>query len=165
MLDHTALVNQVRENSERLGYTVYTENQNGFRLRGRAVILAGKPDLIAVKGSDAVIIDAKTGKLSPAHRAQVMVYQYAIPKALERYHGAQFSGQVVYPDGQVGIPVSAVDEKFVDNLAALIRRLAAETPARRVPSAEECRWCGITKEDCPDRVEGELKVAGELKEE
>ena len=69
MLDHTALVNQARESREKLGYTVFTEGQNSFRLRGRAATLAGKPDLIAVKGQDVVIIDAKTGKPSPSHPA------------------------------------------------------------------------------------------------
>ena len=62
MLDHTALVNTERESREKLGYEVFTENQNSFRLRGRSATVAGKPDLIAVKGGDAVIIDAKTGK-------------------------------------------------------------------------------------------------------
>ena len=40
---------------------------------------------------------------------------------------------------------------------SLIRRPAAETPARRVPSAGECRWCDITAEDCSERVEGEAR--------
>ena len=160
MLDHTALVNRERERSERLGYTVYTEGQNSFRLRGRSATVAGKPDLIALKGQHAVIIDAKTGKSSPAHAAQVMVYQYAVPKALEQYHGVEFSGRVVYPDGQVGIPVSAVGEKFTERLGSLIRRLAAETPARRVPSAQECAFCDITKADCPERVVGEARGGG-----
>ena len=34
MLDHTALVNEARESREKLGYMVYTEDQNSFRLRG-----------------------------------------------------------------------------------------------------------------------------------
>ena len=86
-----------------------------------------------------------------------MVYQYAVPKALEQYHGVEFSGRVVYPDGQVGIPVSAVGQKFTERLGSLIRILAAETPARRVPSAQECAFCDITKADCPDRVVGEAR--------
>ena len=155
MLEHTALVNQARESREKLGYEVFTENQNSFRLRGRSATVAGKPDLIAVKGQDAVIIDAKTGKPSAAHSAQVMVYQYAVPKSLEQYRGMEFRGHVVYPDAQVGIPVSAVDEKFTERLGSLIRRLASETPARRVPSAQECRFCDITAGDCPERVERE----------
>ena len=155
MLDHTALVNRERENKERLGFTVYTEAQNAFRLRGRSATVAGKPDLIALKGQQAVIIDAKTGKSSPAHIAQVLIYQYADPKALEQYRGVDFSGRVVYPDGQVGIPVSAVHEQFILNLGGLIRRLAGETAARRIPSAQECAFCDITKADCPERVVGE----------
>ena len=155
MLEHTALVNQARESREKLGYTVYTEAQNAFRLRGKFATLAGKPDLIAVKGQDVVIIDAKTGKPSPAHSAQVMIYQYAVPKALDRYRGMEFRGHVIYPDANVQIPASGIDGKFVERLGALIRRLAAETPARKVPSTQECRWCDITKADCPERVERE----------
>ena len=158
MLDHTALVNRERESREKLGYTVYTEGQNSFRLRGRNATLAGKPDLIAVKGGDRVLIDAKTGKPSPSHTAQVLIYQYAVPLALREYQGTQFRGHVVYPDAHVGIPASGMDNKFVDSLAGLIRRLAAETPARRVPSAQECRFCDITKEDCADRMITELPV-------
>ena len=117
MLDHTALVNETRESHEGWGYMVYTENQNSFRLRGRRATLAGKPDLIAVKGNRAVVIDAKTGKPSPAHAAQVKIYQYAVPKALEQYRGTESQGHVVYPDGKhVGVPASGVDQEFVERL-------------------------------------------------
>ena len=152
-MDHTTLVNEARESREKLGYEVFTENQNSFRLRGATATLAGKPDIVAVKGNDCVIIDAKTGKTNPAHTAQVMLYQYSVPRALERYKGLDFRGHVIYPDRNVQIPASGVDAKFVERLGSLIRRLADETPARRVPSAQECRWCDITKADCPERVE------------
>ena len=46
MLEHTALLNREREIRESMGYTVYVENQNSFRLRGRQATLGGKPDLI-----------------------------------------------------------------------------------------------------------------------
>ena len=59
------------------------------------------------------------------------------------------------------IPVSGLDRQFIDRLGALIRRLADETPARRVPSASECRWCDITAADCPERVEDEAREEGE----
>ena len=160
MLDHTALLNRERESWEKTGYSVYTEGQNAFRLRGRHATLAGRPDLIAVKGSDKVIIDAKTGKPGPAHAIQVITYMYAVPRALEQYRGMEFKGHVVYPESQAGFPVSAVDEKFILNLGTLITRLAAETPARRVPSAQECQWCDITAEDCPERVNVEPQNEG-----
>ena len=34
MMDHTALVTEARESREHLGYEVFTEDQNSFRLRG-----------------------------------------------------------------------------------------------------------------------------------
>ena len=131
-----------------------TENQNSFTLRGATATLAGRPDLIAIKGRDAVIIDAKTGRASPHHAVQVLTYMYAVPRAVERYRGMEFRGHVIYPDSNVTVPASGVDGKFIDRLGALIRRLADETPARRIPSAHECRWCDITVADCPGRVEG-----------
>ena len=154
MMDHTGLVNEARTSREKLGYEVFTEDQNFFTLRGKSATLAGKPDLIAVKGNDLVIVDAKTGRPNPAHSAQVMIYQYAVPRALEQYRGMEFRGHVIYPNGKnVGIPASGVDRKFIDRLGSLIRRLADENPARKVPSASECRWCDIAVADCPERVE------------
>ena len=38
-------------------------------------------------------------------------------------------------------------------MGALIRRLAADPPARRVPSATECRFCDIGKDDCLVRID------------
>ena len=160
MLNHTALVNRERESRERLGYVVHMEGQNSFRLRGRSATVAGKPDLIAVKGNNSVIIDAKTGRPDPSHAVQVMTYMYAVPLALEQYRGIRFQGQVIYPDAQVGIPASGLDQKFIEHLGSLIRRLASETPARKVPSAQECRFCDITAADCPERVEEEAQREG-----
>ena len=50
-----------------------------------------------------------------------------------------------------------MDSRFVENLASLIRRLASETLARRVSSGSECRFCDITADDCPDRIDGEIR--------
>ena len=158
MLKHTALVNREQERLEKLGYTVYVENQNSFRLRGQQATLAGKPDLIAVKNTDAVIIDAKTGKPNPSHTTQVMIYQYAVPRALTQFQGIEFTGQVVYPDANVTVPASSTDSEFVRNLGALIQRLANDTPARTVPSSAECRFCDITSADCPERVEQQMEA-------
>ena len=109
-----------------------------------------------------MVIDAKTGKPSPAHSAQVMVYQYTVPRALEQYRGLEFPGHVSYPDGNVQILASGVDAKFVDRLGALIRVLADEASARRVPSTGECRWCDITVEDCSERMEWEGSKEGAM---
>ena len=153
MLEHTALVNRERDSLERIGYDVYTENQNLFRLRGATATIAGKPDLIAEKHHEILISDAKTGRPSPSHAAQVRIYQYAVPKTLLQFDGKPARGQVRYPNSYVGSPASAVSPEFIGNMGALIRRLAADDPARRIPSAAECQFCDITKENCPVRVD------------
>ena len=152
MLAHTALLNQRRANWEVGGYDVDVEAQNRFELRGRTATLAGRPDIIAHRENDAVIVDAKTGNDSPSHTVQVMIYLYAVPKALRRYRDRKLNGQVTYQDHTVRVPAGAVDEKFIQNLGALIRRLSADEPARRVPSPQECRFCDITAAECPQRV-------------
>ncbi len=60
---------------------------------------------------------------------------YALPRALERYQGLSIVGQVAYPDHVVDIPTDAVEGRLVENLGGLMRRLASEIPARRVPPA------------------------------
>ena len=155
LMEHTARAVEVREQWEADCYRVFTEGQNAFALRGQSATLGGKPDLVAVKDGEGVIIDIKTGQPYPSHAAQVMLYMYAVPKALGRHGGIAFTGSVVYPDHSVEIPASAVDAGFVENMGRLVRRLAAGSPARRVPSASECRYCPITGADCPERMDGD----------
>ena len=152
-VEHTELVRQVRAQLEAEDKTVFAENQNSFVLRGATAALGGKPDLIATSEDKGIIIDVKTGKSSPAHHVQVMVYMYAVPRVLRQYHGVSFAGKVVYKDNEVSIPSSAVSQAFIENLSNLIRRLGSETSARKVPNLAECGFCDITKADCPERVE------------
>ena len=105
--------------------------------------------------------DAKTGRPSPSHHIQVMVYMYAVPRSLGQYKGVIFDGKVVYQDHEVNIPSTAVDEPFVENLTQLIRRVSAQAPARKVASAMECAFCNITKADCPERAAGDVMEQGE----
>ena len=160
-INHTALLNRIHGDLENEGKTVFTENQNHFSLRGPSATLGGKPDLITTSGSKGIIYDAKTGKPSPSHHIQLMVYMYAIPKALKQYNGVEFEGKVVYEDQEVVIPSAAIDKTFVDNLGQLIRRVSSATPARKVPSAVECGFCNLTKEDCPERAAGDVMEVGE----
>ena len=155
LLNHTALVNERIRNWEVGGYDVDVEAQNRFELRGKTATLAGRPDIIPHREDEAVIVDAKTGQESPSHAVQVMIYLYAVPRALERYKNAKIRGQVTYRDHTVRVPPDAVDDAFIENLGALIRRLSADEPARRVPSRQECRFCDIAAANCPARVDAQ----------
>ena len=164
LLNHTALLNEQRERWEQQGYSVLTEGQNSFNLRCISAVLAGKPDLVAKRRDQITVIDAKTGRPSPAHTAQVLIYMYALPLAMERYKGLSIADQVAYPDHAVDIPADAVDGRFVENLSALIRRLASQMPARRVPSPGECRFCEITPAECPDMADDGSQEEGTTSE-
>ena len=152
---HTALLDRSRRQWNDRRFSTFTEGQNYFRLCGQVATLAGKPDLIAINGARAVIADAKTGQTNPRDHAQVMLYMYAVPRALPQHAGRVFDGLVVYPDHEVQIPAEAVDDAFIDSVSGLVRRLAAEEPPRRVPSGAECRFCDITLADCPERISGD----------
>lgn len=92
MLEHIDLVNRKKESLERIGYDVYTENQNLFRFRGNTATIAGKPYLIGEKHNEILISDAKTGHSSPSNQAQVRLYQYAILKVLRQFQGKDARG-------------------------------------------------------------------------
>ena len=153
MLDHTALLKERITNREVGGFDVDVEAQNRFELRGKSATLAGRPDLVARRDDEAVIVDAKTGQENPGHVVQVMIYLYAIPRVLERYRTLKLRGQATYLDHTVRIPAEVVDDQFIQSLGTLIRRLAADKPPTRVPSRQECRFCDISAADCPERVD------------
>ena len=153
LLHLTALLNEQKAQWTASGHDVLVEGQNTFRLRGQSATLSGKPDLMVVRDNDALIIDVKTGKEQPWHAVQVMIYQYAIPRALPQYKGMRMAGEVVYPTRTVKVPMGALPGQFIEDLGAHIRRLAADKPAQRVPSPQECRFCDISAADCPERVE------------
>ena len=151
-MNHGALLNQLQDQLQSEGKAVFLESQNSFVLRGATASLGGKPDLIALSGNSGTIYDVKTGAPHVSHHIQVMVYQYAIPRALPQYKGITFDGKVVYPDHTVDIPSTAIDEAFIRNLSGLIKRVGSGAPALKVPSSKECQFCDITPADCPERV-------------
>ena len=104
-------------------------------------------------GDDVLIVDIKTGQDRPSHTAQLVIYMYALPKAMPEYRDAKFSGEIVYNDHTHRVP-----KGFIQNLGSLIRRIAAPEPPVRVPSAHECRFCDITLEDCTEANGNRLRA-------
>ena len=93
MLNHTALLNKRKANWKHGGFDVNIEGQNSFQLQGRSATLAGQPDLITQRDGQAVIVDVKNGEDSASHVVQVMIYLYAIPRALERFRTLKLRGR------------------------------------------------------------------------
>jgi hypothetical protein len=154
-MEHTALVKETVEKLEPLGYTVSTERQNWFELPGPAtgIVLTGRPDIIATKGTSGLIVDAKTGQTKTADWVQVLIYMWAVPIVFSRHRGVTFEGRVVYKDGKKAkIQASELDDTFKERLFALIRKIGSPEPCKKVPSFSECRFCKIAQSECPERV-------------
>jgi CRISPR/Cas system-associated exonuclease Cas4 (RecB family) len=151
-IQHTTLLMQVRDKLRDEGNFIQMERQNEFRLRGSVGVLAGRPDLIAMNEREAWVIDVKTKSMTATHRAQVLLYMWALPKALPQYRGVRFDGRLICPAGELHIPAAEVDAPFVRRVREVLHRVCGSDPPPAAPSFGGCRYCEITEKDCPVRV-------------
>ncbi len=156
-MDHSAMLRKTAADHEKEGYEVRTEGQNMFALKGKAGTLSGKPDVVAVKDLAGWVVDTKTGSPKASDRVQVMIYMWALPKAIPAFKDVTFHGKVVYKTGYSIITPEEVDTLFIKMVSDLMKQICAEDEPRKAPSFSECQHCPITVEDCPDRA-GAVKV-------
>ena len=153
-IEHTELLRLCTEEYEQRGFTVTVERQNDFRLNRDWVTISGRPDLVASRDDEAVIVDVKAAKPNPSHEIQVMLYTAWLPLADRRHREVKLSGQVYYGEHDgIDIPATKIDKRFKEITAGLITRLTSKTPARKAPSPGECRFCPISSLYCPERRE------------
>ena len=55
------------------------KRQNDFRLQVAGATISGRPDIVAWRDDEAVIVDAKAAKPNPSHEIQVMLYMTWLP--------------------------------------------------------------------------------------
>jgi hypothetical protein len=152
-INHTALLHEIRDDLVGNGYTVSIEAQNYFEVVGQTARLAGRPDIIAFRDDETLVIDGKTGNTSAAHNAQVLIYMWSLPRAQPKYKGKKFSGMLIYKSGETkSIAANRLDSAFIKDLGNLMGRVTATEPPLKTPSLSECGYCPITDEDCADRV-------------
>jgi CRISPR/Cas system-associated exonuclease Cas4 (RecB family) len=153
-VDHGEMVRECCRRLTADGYEVLREEQNSFKLVGQSgAVLSGKPDIVAMREQEVRVIDCKTGTPRNSDQHQVMLYLYALPLADSSYRGKAIQGEVVYRADAATVPASAVDETFKQQLARTLQLITTDEPPDRVPSYGECRFCDISRKDCPDRVD------------
>lgn len=151
-IKHTKLLQKQRDELKEEGYAVSVEDQNSFTWRGQSAKLAGTPDLIGILSDECLIVDVKSGAPLASHEVQILLYMWAVPKELKRYAGLKTRGLLVYENEHKFINAERLTASFINDAAQLIRKLAdAKTPAHKVPSARECKFCAINNKDCPER--------------
>lgn len=163
---HTQLLHKRRDKLAKEGYIVKVEGQNKFKLKcPKGVIVSGKADIVAIEEVEDeqiaglmhkcyVVEDCKTGKPLNSHLVQVMMYMMFIPSCLPEYENVKLDGNVVYAvDDVVPISWTDIDSNLKEWVWSIIKKIGGSEPCRKVPCEDECRYCDIPKEDCPERIE------------
>jgi len=151
--DHAELVRTRRVALEAQGFTVYTEEQNSFTLIGATGIeVSGKPDIVAIKGTQTYVEDCKTGTPRHCDHLQVLVYMLSLPHVEGHCKGRRLEGRIVYKNTIVDVPSSRVDDDLRELFRKTVLTIGWPEPAKKVPSWGECRYCDISQADCPQRI-------------
>lgn len=151
---HNELMAKRRRELERQGYTVTVEQANDFKIEGDHAVLAGKPDIVATKDRQALVVDGKTGRQRESDIWQVLIYLWALPKKRPELATMDLEGEVQYARGDERISVTPGDltTDRMERLVHVIKTVSAATPPARVPSRYECQRCNVGPRDCPQRV-------------
>lgn len=150
--DHNILMARRRKQLEADGWTCSVEEANSFKLTGQSAVVAGKPDLVAVKGDRVLVVDGKTGREKDADAWQVLLYLFAIPKSRQDLP-ADLEGEVFYKSGTtLTLTPDQLDEKTMAHIVATIKTIASDVAPPRAPRRDECKFCNIGPQDCPQRI-------------
>lgn len=155
-IEHTTLLNRTREQFEEQGYAVFSEDTNKFKVTSKSgrVTIGGTPDLIAI-GDRPLIVEVKSGKEQDYHKAQLLMYMHYVPLASNLpYRDLTFDGVLVYNNKIEHVPATDLND-FRPHLKELLGYVVREKPATKIPSWKNCRFCKLTSEDCPEKIEEE----------
>jgi len=153
---HGEMVRNRAEELRQQGYAVTVEDQNKFTLNGRSCTLQGKPDIVAVKEDDIVVVDCKSGKQRDSDHFQVLIYMMVLPLTHPACIDRPVRGELQYVGDR--LEIGCLPKKQREMIIATIDRIASSTPAPIAPSFQECRFCDLTKTDCSKRVEHNTPV-------
>ncbi len=160
--DHADVVRAVVAKLVAEGWTVTVEGQNKFQVKGEYGLLSGKPDIVAVRpiegniGTQARIIDVKTGQHKAKDRAQVTSYLAAMPRQRPELREVDdLAGAVYYikvkADGSFDLDTLeifdvAIKESMIARVWREARLATSDAEPEATPSPEECKFCDIV--DC-----------------
>lgn len=146
------------------GWVVRIEDAVKFELRGNLVIVAGKPDILAIKEDEKRIRveDPKTGKKYLKHWYQNAIYMRWIRKVLgARYSTYSVEGALLYYDIEDGVPrlteriemtLEEITPTVMQCIVGELQSVGMNIPPEKTPSELECLYCDIPRSECPERV-------------
>ena len=147
-INHTKMLTELKEKLIGEKYKPIIEQGIRYKFPNSNIIISGKPDCITEKENEVTIYDCKTGNKKSSDQVQVMIYMYLLSK--NESHKKQSRGIVMYKDKKIEIP--KLPEDFEENFNFFVGILSSPKPPTKNPGAD-CRFCSITKNDCPKRVD------------
>lgn len=162
VVEHNKCLDELCSECGAQSLSYFKESQNSFTARRGGMTIGGKPDLIVLESDKSyTVYDVKTGQPKASDVIQVMLYMSFLPYSTSGiYKDKVINGCVVYKGQEkTAIPSQALDGSFRDQIAHFLNILDSSDGPKKVPSYVECRYCDITKEDCPERIAAE--VAGQ----
>jgi hypothetical protein len=152
--EHSQMVAELAAALRVDGYKVSVEDENFFKVQSKnGATLSGKSDLVAGRDGHVIVIDCKTGQRRASDEQQVLIYMRMLPLYFPQYQGLVITGRVQYRDGQVDLGPEKLDTQFETNLRHIMECVTGAAVPVRTPSLQECRYCNLTQNDCPDRME------------
>lgn len=157
-IKHGRLLDRRVEELKAEGYKVYVEDENSFKIVGqdnKTATVAGKADIVAIKGEQVIVEDCKTGKKKDADLIQVLAYMMLLPLRGGPSHcrGKTLRGRLIYGEEIIDVPSSLLDQDFKDSFRKMVEISSGKQTARKSPSERECKYCKISRDYCPERVE------------
>ncbi len=147
-IDHTKLLTELQRELIKAGYNPVVEQPIKHKILDTDMVVSGKIDCIVEKEDEVVVYDCKTGKERSSDQAQVMIYIYFLSK--NEVYKKPIKGIVMYKDKKVEI--SNLPENFEENFNFFVEVLSStDSPPKN--AGESCRFCSITKTDCPERID------------
>ena len=146
-INHTKKLTQVKEDLIKNKKAPIIEQTIKYNIPNSDAVICGKPDCIVENENTILVYDCKTGKERESDKIQVMLYMYILSK---KFTTKQIKGLISYNDREVEI--SNLPENFEENFNYFVNILISKDFPLKNPGMD-CRFCDITKEDCPERVD------------
>ena len=147
VMNHTRMLTEFEKESIKQGYSTIKEKPIKYKVPNSNIIISGKLDCVIEK-NEIIVYDCKTGKERLSDQVQVMIYMYLLSNT--EPSKKQIKGVVMYKDKKIEIPYLPKD--FEENFNFFVDILSSQTPPTKNPG-NSCRFCKITKNDCPERVD------------
>jgi hypothetical protein len=77
----------------------------------------------------------------------------ALPHVDGPCKGREIEGRIVYGNRTVDVPSFRIDADLKELFRKTVMMIGKPEPPAKVPSWGECRYCDISTDDCPERID------------